>query len=370
MGHLTRWFIAVALANLPLIGNAEILIGQITGVTGPIAASSKEALAGTHLYLNGINAKGGLFGEKIELLVMDDKFDPKLSAPAAETLIREKNVLALFMNRGTEHVEAALPLMAQYGVPLIAPTSGATQLRKPVNKLIFNLRASHQHEAQKIIAHLKLIGVTRIALVYVDDNFGNDILEGAQKGFTEHGIKPVASIKVPRDKVDLAGIVTEIAKSDAQSVVWVGAAAIVSSGVKALRAAGSGVQVLTLSNNASSGFIKMLGDQAQGVVVAQVFPSERSFAYSVIREAQDAAKKAGIESLSPIAMEGFIGAKLLVEALRRAGPRPTRESLVKSLNSMRRFDLGGLEINYSADDHSGLDYVELSIIGADGKFKR
>lgn len=370
MGQSSRRIVMLALVFAPLLANAEILIGQITGITGPIAASTKEALVGANLYLNSINAKGGVFGEKIELLVMDDKFDPKLSAPNAEVLIREKNVLALFMNRGTEHVEAVLPLMAQYGVPLIAPTSGATQLRKPLNKLIFNLRASHQHEAQKIIAHLKLIGVTRIAMVYVDDNFGNDILEGAQKAFGEQGIKPVASIKVPRDKVDIDGIVAEINKSNAQSVLWVGAAAIVSSGVKALRAAGSGVQVLTLSNNASSGFIKMLGDQAQGVVVAQVFPSERSFAFSVIREAQDAAKKANLESLSPIAMEGFFGAKLLVEALRRAGPHPTREALVKALNGLKRFDLGGLEINYSPDDHNGLDYVELSIIGADGKFKR
>jgi branched-chain amino acid transport system substrate-binding protein len=370
MGQISRYLLTLIITFVPWIADAQIVIGQITGVTGPIAASTKEALTGTNLYLNSVNAKGGIFGEKIELVVMDDKFDPKLSAPNAEILIRQKNVLALFMNRGTEHVEAVLPLMAQYGVPLIAPTSGAMQLRKPFNKLIYNLRASHQHEAQKVIAHLKLIGVTRIALVYVDDNFGNDILEGAQKGFTEHGIKPVASIKVPRDKVDIASIVAEIAKSDAQSVLWVGAAAIVSSGVKALRAAGSGVQVLTLSNNASSGFIKQLEDQAHGVIVAQVFPSERSFAYGVIREAQEAAKKANIESLSPIAMEGFIGAKLLVEALRRTGPHPTREGLVKSLNSLRKFDLGGLEINYSPDDHNGLDYVELSIIGTDGKFKR
>jgi ABC-type branched-subunit amino acid transport system substrate-binding protein len=144
----------------------------------------------------------------------------------------------------------------------------------------------------------------------------------------------------------------------------------VASGVKALRAAGSSAQVVTLSNNASEGFIKLLGDSARGVVVTQVFPNERSVTYRLIKEAQELARAKGLPGVSPAMMEGFAAAKVLVEGLRRAGPKPTPTALRDALEGMHKFDLGGLEVSYSANDHSGLDFADLSIIGSDGKFMR
>lgn len=370
MKFLVPALVALAVTATPWNTHAQLFIGQSTGLTGPIAAASKEALAGIHLYLDSINAKGGVHGEKIELIVIDDKFDVKLAASNAEVLIKQKNVLALFMHRGTEHVQAILPGMVQGGVPLIAPTSGAILLREPSHKLIFNLRAPHRLEAEKSIAYLKVVGITRIAVVYVDNAFGAEIVDGVRRGFATQGISPTAIVKASVENPDIPGIVGTVIKSDSQTLIWIGASTVVSAGVKALRAAGSDVQVLTFSNNASTGFIKQLGDHARGVIVTQVMPSERNVAYSVIREAQELAKAANFKDLSPTSLEGFMGAKLLVEALRRAGPRPTREGLVKTLNSMRRYDLGGLEITYSPEDHQGLSFVELSILGGDGKFKR
>jgi branched-chain amino acid transport system substrate-binding protein len=153
-------------------------------------------------------------------------------------------------------------------------------------------------------------------------------------------------------------------------VLWVATSAAVADGIKALRAAGSNTQVLTLSNNASVGFVNLLGELARGVIVTQVFPSERNTGVPVVREAQELAKAAGQTELSPIFLEGYCGAKVLVEALRRAGPKPTRQSLVNALENMRHYDFGGLEVNYSPESHNGMDFVELSIIGSDGKFKR
>jgi branched-chain amino acid transport system substrate-binding protein len=361
---------ALAGISMACAAHAQILIGQTAGFTGPIAASVKDAAAGAKIYFDSVNAKGGVHGEKIELITMDDKFDPKLTLENSRVLIEEKKVLALFMNRGTPHTEIIMPLLAQYNVALLAPGSGAMVVRKPVNKYIFNIRASHQHEAEKAIAQLKTVGVTRIAMVYVDDSFGTDILEGAQKGFAQEQLTPVAILKADRAKPDLVGIVADLNKSNPQSILWVGTSAAVSDGIKTLRATGSKAQVLTFSNNASTGFIKLLGDNARGVIVSQVFPSERNVSYGMIREAQDIAKAAGQTDLSPIVLEGYAGAKVMVEALRRAGPKPTRQGIVKALDSFRKYDLGGLELTFTPDNHSGLDYVELSIIGADGKFKR
>ena len=90
------------------LGNAQaqILVGQTAGFTGPVAAGVKETTDGAKLYIDSINAKGGVHGQKIELVSLDDKFDPKLAAENARKLVEEQNVLALFLNRGTPHTEA------------------------------------------------------------------------------------------------------------------------------------------------------------------------------------------------------------------------------------------------------------------------
>ena len=141
-------------------------------------------------------------------------------------------------------------------------------------------------------------------------------------------------------------------------------------GLKAFRAAGSTAQIVTLSNNASSGFIKSLGESGRGVIVTQVFPYERSIAYPLVKEAQELAKAKGSTEVSPATLEGFAAAKVLVEALRRASPKPDREKIQTALEGMRKLDIGGLEISYTPQDHTGLDFADLSIIGSDGKFKR
>ena len=141
-------------------------------------------------------------------------------------------------------------------------------------------------------------------------------------------------------------------------------------GIKVFRAAGSSAQIVTLSNNASAGFIKSLGDQGSGVIVTQVFPYERSIAYPMVKEAQEMAKAKGFSEVSPAMLEGFAAAKVLVEGLRRAGPKPDREKIQAALEGIRTLDIGGLEISYSPEDHTGLDFADLSISGTDGKFKR
>ena len=94
MKWMKNW-ILVAAALSAGAAQAQILIGQTVGLTGPVAATVKEAVDGARLYIDGVNARGGVRGEKIELITLDDKFDPKLAAANANALITEKNVMAL-----------------------------------------------------------------------------------------------------------------------------------------------------------------------------------------------------------------------------------------------------------------------------------
>src|SRR2546423_432684 len=201
---------------------ADLVIGQTSGFTGPVAAGVKENTEGAKLYIDHINAQGGVNGQRIELVSLDDKFDPKLAAENARKLIVERNAIALFMNRGTPHTEAIKPLLDEYKVPLVAPSTGAMILHKPVHPWIFNVRATYQREAEKAITHLATIGLTRIALVHVDDSFGADCASGAQKGYEKAGIKPVFTDKFDRAKPDFTAIVKKTKASDAQAVFLIG----------------------------------------------------------------------------------------------------------------------------------------------------
>lgn len=366
---MKRFILAACAALAPWCACADILIGQTAGFSGIVAAGVKECTDGAKLWIDSINAKGGVNGQKIDLISMDDKFDPKTAAANAKVLVEEKNVVALFLVRGTPHSEAMIPLLDQYGVPLIAPSTGAMSLHQPLKKYVFNVRATYQREAEKAVTHLLTQGVNRIAVVYADDSFGTDGLEGARKGFKKAGIEPVEVIKADRLKPDYQTMIPALTSKDAQAVVWIASGNAVADGVKALRAAKSAAWVVTLSNNASSGFIKSLGDSARGVIVTQVFPYERSYAYAFIKEAMGLAKQKNVE-LTPAMLEGYAAAKVLVEALRRAGPNPTRQKLFTALEGMHNFDIGGLEITYTPTSHTGLDFADLSIIGQDGKFKR
>lgn len=364
------WAGAALVLSLGTACHAQILVGQTAGFTGQVAAGVKETTDGALLYIDAINAKGGVNGQKIELISLDDKFDPKLAADNARKLIEDNNVSVMFLNRGTPNTEAIIPLLDKHGVALVGPSTGAMVLHQPVRKNVFNVRATYHREAEKAMTHLASMGITRIAVMYADDSFGADGVMGAEKGLTAAKLTPVVLEKFNRAKPDFAPIVSKMIKADAQAVLMIASGSAVVDAGTALKAAGSAAQIVTLSNNASGGFIKSLGANARGVIVTQVYPNERAVTYPMVKEAQDLAKAKGMAEISPAMLEGFAAAKVLVEGLKRAGPKPSREKIQVGLESIRKFDLGGLEVNYSPEDHTGLDFADLSIIGTDGRFRR
>lgn len=373
---------AVALSTLSLLctgANAQIRIGQTSGFTGPVAASVAEINVGAKLYLDHINAEGGVAGQQIELVSLDDKNQPPLTVENTKKLIADPKVVALFLNRGTPHTQAIMPLLAEARIVLLAPSTGAMTLHTPVNPWIFNVRATYQAETERLTRHLGVAGLDKVAVCYVNDSFGSDALQGALKVFTEAKMMPVVSEAIDKAKPDYTACVQKILASKQLGVVMIGTPVSVAAGVKALRAAGSSITVATLSNNAASGFVKELGSNATGVIVSQVFPSERRLATPMIAEADRLATAKNIQRLTPAMIEGFAAARVLVIGLKRAaagdGKGPiTRASFKKALESFNRVDigggLGGTGLSYSPADHTGLEFVDLSYISDDGSFRR
>lgn len=351
------------------VSDTSILIGQTVALTGQIAGAVKEMNEGAQAYISSVNRSGGVHGRKIEIRTLDDKFDPALAASNAETLIRKEKVFALFQNRGTPHTEALLPVLTANGVPLVAPSTGAALFHRPVNRLLFNVRAKYQDEVVKAVEHFTTVGVREIGLVHVDDSFGGDALAGFNSAMASRKLTPTGIVKFDRAKPDIDVASKAAVKNAPGALIIVGSATTTADLIKAIRAGGNQAQIMTLSNNSSQAFVRSLGPVGIGVIVSQVTPAPHLVSSGLGQEFKLAAKETGA-TVSYAAMEGFVAAKVLVEGLRRAGRNLTRESFIRALESVRRIDLGGLMVSYSETDHTGSEFVELTMISRDGRFLR
>ena len=255
-------------------------------------------------------------------------------------------------------------------MPLLGPSTGAMLLHSPVKKNVFNVRSTYQREAEKAVGLLSSIGITSIGVLHVDDTFGADAVIGIKAGFEVAKLTPVFLGKYDRTKPDFTQLAADVKRTSPQAVMIVGSGTHVVDALKAIRATGSRAQLVTLSNNASGGFVKALGENARGTIITQVFPNERSITSPLVKEILALAKARNVTDISPATLEGFAAAKVLVEGLRRAGTNPTGEKVRAALEAIRGFDVGGMELSYSPSDHTGLDFVDLSIINKDGKFTR
>jgi len=360
-------FFAAAIAARAGVGN-EILIGQTSSFSGPIAGEVKEQTAGAKIYLDWVNASGGVYGRQIKLISLDDGFDPKRAAANARTLIQQ-GVFALFLTRGTPQNEAILPVLTETGTPLVAPSTGASSMHQPVNPLVFNVRTRYQTEAEQAIAQLTSQGLTNIAIVHVNDSFGKDCLQGFLTGMSRAGVTPTGVFSYDRKSGDTSEVAEKVIELQPQALVTAGHSKPLANLIRRLRDAGLvGVQVVTLSNLSSQSFLNDLGKAARGTIVMQVFPDPRRQTTHIGVELHHLAAAQPDFVMSHMALEGFAAAKVLVEGLRRAGPSLTRASFLAGLQSLHDYDLGGLKLSYSAGSHTGLSYVEASMVTRQGRF--
>jgi len=366
---LPLFFAGLAAAE-PGITADRILIGQAAGFTGSVAGTVKELTAGAQLYFDHVNARGGVHGRKIVLEQMDDGFDPKRSPDVFKKLIEEKQVFAMFLSRGTPTNEAAYPVLEAAKVPLVGPSTGAISMYSPPRKYMFPVRASYQSETFKIVPQLVNMGITRIALMYVNDSFGKDGLAGVQQAMKEAKLTPVAVATHERGGTKVEEAVATIGKADPQAVIMITLADAGVAFVQQMKKAGKSPMFLTLSNNSSNAFIKNLGTDGPGLAVSQVSPYPFSGAEPITREFLGLLKDRKDMAPSYSSIEGFIAAKVLIEGLRRAGKQPTREKLIAGLESLKQFDLGGLDVTYGPELRIGTSYIDLTIIGKNGKFVR
>ncbi len=366
---LNIFFLTAAATAEDGVTNTRILIGQTVGLTGTVAAPVKEMNEGANAYFTVVNNNGGVHGRKIELLTLDDKFDPKLTLANAETLIKKERVFALFLGRGTPHTKGIVPILVENKVPLLAPSTGSTIFHEPPIRWIFNIRAKYQTEVIKAVEHFSTVGIKKIGILHVDDAFGQDGLEGFNKAMAQHKLTPAIVTKFARVKPDYAATAATVIKANPSALIIVSSSKNTIGVIRAIRAQGNQMQIMTLSNNSSRAFVDELGVAGAGVIMSQITVAPHLISTRLGREFGLAAKATGA-TISYPAIEGYVNAKVLVEGLQRAGRNLTREGFIRALESMQHVDMGGILITYSENDHSGSEFVELTMIGKNGRFIR
>ena len=347
-----------------------IVLGQSVALTGPAAALGIEMRAGAKLYFDYVNSKGGVSGRKIQLVTLDDGYEPARAAPNTRKLIEEHKVFALFGYVGTPTSAAVMPIFTEAKVPYFGAFTGAELLRQPFNRYVFNVRASYYDETEKIVEQLVSTGSRSIAVFYQDDAYGQAGLKGVELAMGRRNLKISSTGTVERNTVKVGQAVKTINAAQPDAVVMIGAYKACAEFIRQMKKQGSAAQFYNVSFVGSKALADDLGNEGVGVAISQVMPFPWGAAVPVVREYQGLMQRAGQKELTFTSIEGFIAAKVFVEGLRRAGRDLTRERLIAALEKMNDVDVGGFYVGFTPTNHSASKFVDLTIIARDGRFLR
>ncbi len=353
----------------------EIVIGQIAAFSGPLAPTGSHMRAGAQLCFDPVNAEGGVHGATLRLIAKDDGYKSDETVRLARAMLKESQPLAFIGFVGTGNVEAMLEqkVLSEAGIPLIAVRSGAASLVRRNDPFLFITRASYAEEVEKITEQYVTTGYTRFAILFQNDAFGLDVLASAEQAITRAGGFLVAKGSYAKNTTEVEAAVKTIGAAKPQAVIMIANTAASSEFVKQSREDGNFAQFVALSVTDAAQVVSRIGaDKAEGLVLTQVVPDPNSRAVPLIREVQDNFAKFAPKEVTAnhTFVEGYLGAKVLVEALRRAGPNPTRKKLRDTLEAMKNYDAGGVFITFSANRHAGSRFVDITILNRAGKLLR
>lgn len=352
-----RNFLKASLLSWPLLGgrlaiaaSEPIVIGQSCALTGPIAILGQDFQLGAKLWFDAVNKKGGIRGQRIELITLDDGYEPERAAKNTEQLVNKHNAVALFGYVGTPTSDAARPIFERNNVPFVAPFTGAQSLRTPQSSLIYNIRASYEDETERLVKHFASIGQKRISVAYQNDSFGSAGLEGVEKAARTYGATIVSRTTLARNSSDVPTAANTLLRgAAADALIIISTYAPTAALIKTLRKSNFPVTYATLSAVGITTLQEMLGNDADGVVVSQVVPWGADPVVSEFKKLF--AQEYPGRQPNHTALEGFIGAKSLELALQRS--KSLTRSELNSTLAQTKADLGGFKVDFTSKRHSG-----------------
>lgn len=350
------------------VSAGEILVGQSISLQGDKNAYGSDALAGIRAWVDSANRAGGVYGRRVVLRTLDDEGSSTQAEAHARALVKE-GVFVLFGALEGGPSTAVAKVAAELGVPFIGPMAGPPGLRQPHQPMVFPVRAEHRDEFHALITQGKRIGLQKVALFHADTPVGLQHLANVEKLAAEAGMAFGGGLPFKPDVGDaqLAAAAAALKAQGVDLVINHGSAALYARLIRAARAAGLRTTFWGV-NSGSTILAAELGPLAQGMVFSQIVPNPNSGKTALTREYQERMKQAFPErGLSYGSLEGYMTAKALYAALRAAGATPTRASLLTALERFET-DLGGVMLRWRKGQHMGSSFVDLAMVGRDGRF--
>jgi branched-chain amino acid transport system substrate-binding protein len=359
---LLLWPAAGALAQ-----PRALVLGQSAALTGSQAQFGKDIRDGALAAFEQANQTGGIHGRRVELVTLDDAGNEAKAKENSEQLIADHKVLALFGYISRPSSVAGAKIASETKVPFIAPFSGTPALYR-FDPYIFTIRASYDDELAGMVKQLVMTGYTRIGFAYLNDarQVNVPLVENL---LAKHGLKPAVLVGLDRTSGEVAEQAKALASANPEVLLALANNVPLTALTREARKMGNTTPFWIVSFVDSKLMVKDLGPLAEGQVFAQIVPLPTKRNMRIVKEYQrDYAAKFPKSALSFTSLEGYIAARTLIEALKRAGPNPTRARLARALESLGDFDLGDYFINFSADNHNGSRFVDLTIVNKDGQF--
>lgn len=361
-------FVRHALAQEAGLSAKTLTIGCSAATTGPLASSGLDIQRGTEAAMAQINARGGIHGRALQLLMMDDAYEPERSAANVRQMLAQGQVFALLSCFGTPNNQAILPLVEESGIPYVAPLSGAMSLRKGTRN-VFHVRASYTDEIVRLVQRLTGMGLKGIAVVYQDNAYGREMLDDATRALAAQGHKPALQVAVATDGRNLAGAVSQVAAARPAAVLLATAGTVSVGLVRGLRKSAPGVLLTGLSPTLPSDSLRQLGEDGSGIALSMVVPDPHRARLQLVRDYQSAMRAQGHQEFTQGSLEAYVNTRVLAEGLERTGRDPLPVRLNAALAAIRNLNLGGFTVDYSGQTpFVGSRYLDLGVLGSAGRF--
>jgi len=348
----------------PGVTDTEILIGNIQDLSGPIKELGFLIPSGTNMYLDYINAQGGVHGRQIKMLIEDHGYNPQKAVVAAKKLIEKDQVFALYNVIGTSTTEAIRPILEESGVPLVAPAtmSGTmSDLSRKAGHLIFHTDAGYDVQSNVLVDYiLEQNANAKIGVVYQDDDYGANVLKGIAEAEERHGIT-IQREAYQRGATDFVGQTGNLMKGGITDVIIGGIVREPVTIMKTSQAMKYSPHFFGHAPTVDARVGLLAGDAGEGFTscyFAYLPDSDKSgpALYRELCEKNNVPEKMrGIYHYY-----GFATAHILVEGLRRAEEYPTREGLINGLETLNNWESGTYPpITFNKNDHAGVEKIML-----------
>lgn len=342
----------------------SITIGNSTALTGPLGNAGQEHIKSIQAAFAQINKAGGVHGRELKIVTKDDGYQAPRTVENITKMIGEGSALAFMSIIGTPNNGAILPMTEKAGIPVLGPITGASSLRKAEHKSTFHIRPSYSDEVTRMVQQLVQMGIQDIAVVYLDNPFGKEVLANAQKTLADQKLKAVAALPLAVDGKNHAEVAQQILDSKADAVFLGTTGTGTTDLILSLREKAGGLPVIGLSVTFTD--TKRLGKHLAGLAMASVFPAAQVQKFAVVRAYNASLEANGTPNLS-LGLESWVNAQVIAEALRRAGRDVTRDKLRTALAGLRNFEVGEVVVNFpTSGPYVGTTAVKLGVFGPDG----